>query len=485
MPKAGKQIAVLAVLLLLFCGLCRLVFFNRYDVYVPLWPGEAEAYRQSGVQVSAERPAVAAPGDPEIRDRYLRIPVQPGDRGETELTIRMPDGGEGQMHVLRVGRFHTVYDEVTGNFTGDSAVLLAVSLFWLLVSALMLWHFLQARGAAFYSYTTIYYAGFGLFSLISGIVLTQVTAAHLLDPAYHSMQSACSTIAGVSGRFLLYTAPLILLFSLAMAVSNLVLLRHEGVRPQNALGLGVSLLLLAGEAVGLLLLGRDFAGSEWEYRVTETVENTYATLFVYFECMLAGAVICGIRAARYEPAPDKDFIVILGCWFRWDGTLPPLLQGRADRALAFWQQQKDRTGREAYFVPTGGRGADEPMPEAQAIRRYLLSRGIPDRLILPEERAANTLENMAFSRDIILAHEPQPRGKVVFATSGYHVFRSGVWAAMAGLPAEGIGSGTRWWFWPNAFMRETAGLLQKRWRQELLLLALLLCFFGLLSLTIT
>ena len=73
----------------------------------------------------------------------------------------------------------------------------------------------------------------------------------------------------------------------------------------------------------------------------------------------------------------------------------------------------------------------------------------------------------------------------MFSTTGYHVFRSGVWAGQAGLPAEGIGSPTKWWFWPNAFMRETLGLLQKRWKQELLFLLLLIGFFALLSLTVS
>jgi hypothetical protein len=80
-----------------------------------------------------------------------------------------------------------------------------------------------------------------------------------------------------------------------------------------------------------------------------------------------------------------------------------------------------------------------------------------------------------FSRQLI--RERNPEGRTLFATSDYHVFRSGVWANEAGLPAEGIGSRTRWWFWPNAFMRETIGLFQKRWKQELLLLVALIGFF--------
>ena len=74
--------------------------------------------------------------------------------------------------------------------------------------------------------------------------------------------------------------------------------------------------------------------------------------------------------------------------------------------------------------------------------------------------------------------------KVVYATTNYHVFRGGVWANLAGLPAEGVGSRTKWWYWPNAFMRECAGLMLNRIPQELLLLATMLVFFGTLSLAL-
>ena len=472
MIRAGKQIALSALLLVLFCVLCRIAFFNRFSLYetrTPGWNGEA---------VSVNASEVARAGTPVIRGDVVRIPIQPVRQGETELQLG-PGGSASGLHVLRVGRFRTVYDMNTGDFTGDSAVLIAVTLFWLLVCAIMVWHFLRAVGPAFYSHYTIYYAGFSLFALSSGIVMANVTLRHLLRPAVYHMNSALDTISGVSARFMMITSPLMLLFAGAMAVSNIALLRHERPRPQNVLGLGVSLLLALGEVLGWLLFTRDFSGSEWEGRLFDTLVNTYATVFVYFQCMLVGAAVCGVKAARHEPERDKDFIVILGCWFRPDGSLPPLLKGRADRAVAFWEKQKAETGREAVFVPTGGQGPDEPMAEGEAIRRYLLSRNIPDRLILPETRAENTFQNMAYSAEIIREHMPE--GKTVFATTNYHVFRSGVWAVQAGLPAEGIGSRTKWWFWPNAFMRETAGLLQRRWKQELLLLAVLLVFFGLLS----
>ena len=55
---------------------------------------------------------------------------------------------------------------------------------------------------------------------------------------------------------------------------------------------------------------------------------------------------------------------------------------------------------------------------------------------------------------------------------------------LAGLRAEGIGSITRWWYWPNAFMREVVGLLANRWKQELVFLIVLIFVFGTMSMVL-
>ena len=472
MRKAAKQIILCAAALLLFCVVCRAAFFDHLNIWIPLPDGEQEMPR-----ITFDGPDVWRIGETEARGGYLRVPVYPKEAGEASLLAGTDR--QDQMRILRVDHFRTVYDMSTGNFTGDTAVLIAVTLFWFLVSAIMLWHFFRAKGAAFYDYGTIYYAGFSLFSLGSGLVMLSVTCSHIAHPEQYSMLSAYAAISGASQHYMRLTMPLMLLFAGAMAVSNAELLRHEKPRVQNALGLLISALLVIGEGLGWFLFSRDFSGSETAYRIDTTLQNTYATIFVYFQCMLTGAVICGVRAARHRPAPDKDYIIILGCWFRPDGSLPPLLRGRADQALAFWRSQKEQTGKEARFIPSGGQGRNESMPEGEAVRRYLLAQGIEDRLILPENASVNTFQNMRNSLQII--RNTGPESRTVFATSSYHVFRSGLWARQAGLSAEGVGSPTKWWFWPNAFMRETAGLLQRRWKQELLFLLLLIGFFGLLS----
>lgn len=479
MRRAIRQIGVLAGALILICVLCRFIFFRDYTVYVPIHPGVGKMLQQANIDAAVKENGAFSLEETTFGDRYVAIRIHPEDAGTSFMTFRADDEEFSVTEGFRVGRFDTVYDLSTGGFNGDSVVMIAVTVFWLAVSAIMIWHFVQSKGPAFYAYSSIYYAGFFLFALVTGAVMASVTVGHLIKPMQYSMLGIYSTINRASVQFMMLSAPLMLLFAVVMAVSNIVLLRHEGKSLQNMLGLLVSLLLIGGELLGMYLFTRDYSGSEWEIRIRSALENTYATVFVYFECMLIGAIVCDIRAAAYRPARDKDFVMILGCWFRKDGTLPPLLRDRADKAIDFWRRQKEETGREAWLIPSGGQGKDEPMPEAAAIRNYLMTKQIPDERILPEDQSRSTLQNMAFSKAII--RERKPDGQTVFATSDYHVFRSGVWANEAGLPAEGIGSRTRWWFWPNAFMRETVGLLQKRWKQEALTLILLISFFLVLA----
>jgi uncharacterized SAM-binding protein YcdF (DUF218 family) len=64
-------------------------------------------------------------------------------------------------------------------------------------------------------------------------------------------------------------------------------------------------------------------------------------------------------------------------------------------------------------------------------------------------------------------------GEVAFFTTNYHVFRAGLKARRVKMRAVGMGAPTKWYFWPNAAVREFVGLLtEHRMKQGLLLLGL-------------
>ena len=154
------------------------------------------------------------------------------------------------------------------------------------------------------------------------------------------------------------------------------------------------------------------------------------------------------------PPYDRDCMLILGCMVREDGSLTPLLKGRADKALDFAQKQEAAAGKPLIFVPSGGKGADEPVAEGDAVAAYLESCGIEKDRILVENKSANTEENFRFSMELLKERFPEEEIKVGFATTNYHVFRSGLLASRQKIKAEGIGSRTKGYFSLNAFVRE-------------------------------
>ena len=145
-----------------------------------------------------------------------------------------------------------------------------------------------------------------------------------------------------------------------------------------------------------------------------------------------------------------------------DGTLTPLLQGRVDRAIEFRNEQVKCTGKDLIFVSSGGKGNDEVISEAEAMKNYY---GIKEKNILVENPSKNTYENIKYSYQIIKKTD----ANVAFSTTNYHVFRAGLIATKQGLKLEGLGSSTKSYFWINAFIREYC--IQKR---ESILLFLLL-----------
>ena len=92
---------------------------------------------------------------------------------------------------------------------------------------------------------------------------------------------------------------------------------------------------------------------------------------------------------------DLDYLIVLGAHV--DGTrLTLALLERTRRAL---QYLKDNPRTRA--VLSGGRGTGEQISEAEAMYRYLTSRGIAGERLLLEDQSVNTAENIRFSLEKI------------------------------------------------------------------------------------
>ncbi|MBR2812423.1 MAG: YdcF family protein [Solobacterium sp.] len=304
--------------------------------------------------------------------------------------------------------------------------------------------------------------------------------------------SAVKTMLGAASSFAFFALPAAFVLSIFVTISNLQLIHREGRNWRNLLGCLLGLLICLGTLTpGILgeILQHHYTGiidvhneqGIWLY-IEEAVEDSISVIMTYLEAILAGTVILAVKAARHIPSFDKDAILILGCQIRKDGTLTPLLKSRTDRAIAFARMQKEKTGKDILFVPSGGQGSDEVIPEAHAIRNYLLASGIPQERIIVEDRSCNTYENMRNLYALMKKEIPDREPRLAFSTTNYHVFRSGILASVQGIAIEGIGSGTRSYFWINAFIREFIATLYSERKAHLRTLLVILA--GLLGLVL-
>ena len=273
--------------------------------------------------------------------------------------------------------------------------------------------------------------------------------------------------------FALLTLPCIIILSIYSIITNIILIKKEGFSPRRSLGIflgALALVGLLGSQTIYYVIKNILVGTDRQF-IKFSLDVCINGTLSYFYTLIIATLYCNIRAAKHVPRFDQDFIIILGSKIKKDGTLTPLLQARVDKAIEFGVKQFKEKRKKIIYIPSGGQGSDETMAEAIAIKNYLISKGVKENQIIVEDKSTSTIENMRFSKNII--EELNKEAKVSFATTNYHVFRSGVIANEQGLECEGMGSKTKWYFYTNALIREfIANLVQER-RKHITLLILI------------
>ena len=210
------------------------------------------------------------------------------------------------------------------------------------------------------------------------------------------------------------------------------------------------------------------------------IESLVYLTVSYLECVLIATIIIAIKSVKQKTIMNKDYIIILGCKIRSDGSLTPLLKGRVDRAIEFRNEQLKITGKDLIFVPSGGKGNDEIISEAQAMKNYLIEQGIKEDNIIIEDKSKNTFENIKFSNNNI--KEKMENANIAFSTTNYHVFRAGCIATSQSVFMEGIGAKTKSYFWINASIREFIATLYTEKKKHIAVIFSIMIFVALMLL---
>jgi len=181
-------------------------------------------------------------------------------------------------------------------------------------------------------------------------------------------------------------------------------------------------------------------------------------MFMYFVIAFLNFFSASVLYQFNQPSYKQDFIIVLGAGLVGGDKVSPLLANRIQRAIDFYYQQRKSTRHPVKLIMSGGKGTDEEVAEAVAMKRYALHHGIQEDDILIETNSTTTLENMEFSKEIIDRYEIV-KPNVIFSSNNYHIFRAGIFARMAHLKAEGIGAKTAFYYLPNAFLREFIAII--------------------------
>ena len=387
--------------------------------------------------------------------------VQPG---ESQLRVNFTVTGDtdtatvaelSRITVLKAGLIF-VYREGF-DYAGFNATYWGLTMIFGLTAFYFIWLRKEYQKDIYYSFRSVACcASILLFSILFFIYLGAGLSVLFL-PHVQTTKLLIAITSNLMTAYSLLTIPFMAVFAIALAVSNVKLIRHEGKCLTNMLGIGIAVILAVGTAVNLILFNKAYGTHAVVFPVIYAI---YSAGFAIFQVLLTGSIITCLQAAYRKVPYDKDYIIILGCAIRKDGTLYPLIQGRVDRAIDFWEKQYQATGKKAIFVPSGGQGNDEIIAEGKAMEQYLLEKGIPQELILPEDKSTTTHENMKFSKELIDARTEN--ASIAYSTTNYHVFRSGFLAQEVGVKADGIGARTKWYFWPNAMIREVVGVFARQ-----------------------
>lgn len=142
------------------------------------------------------------------------------------------------------------------------------------------------------------------------------------------------------------------------------------------------------------------------------------------------AVVCSSILILYGKTDNvtykEDAVIVLGAAVH--GKTPSLtLKRRLDTAVKYYNQNP-----EVIIVVSGGKGPQEDITEAEAMKQYLIKKGVAQDNIIKEESATSTYENFVFSK-LILDEKFKNDYSVAFITNEYHILRAGACANRAGI----------------------------------------------------
>lgn len=113
----------------------------------------------------------------------------------------------------------------------------------------------------------------------------------------------------------------------------------------------------------------------------------------------------------------SDGIIVLGCRVR-EETPSVSLERRMKTALDLYNK-----GYGKKIILSGGQGEGEDISEAEAMRRYFVSKGVTEKDLILEDKSTTTYENFEFSKKLM---DEKNIKSIIVVSNGYHLKRASI-----------------------------------------------------------
>lgn len=205
--------------------------------------------------------------------------------------------------------------------------------------------------------------------------------------------------------------------------------------------------IVAGVFCILLAVG---AARHWWSRLPKALRRIFLAIVII--CGISFVVVEGCILSRFSEKEEReyDYLLVLGAQVKTTGP-SVVLQYRLDTAIDYLEEHP-----QTICIVSGGKGANEPMTEAEGMKAYLIQNGIGQERILTEEESLKTYQNFSYSRELI------PEGASVgIVTNNFHMYRALQIAKKQGLlDFGGLAAGSKALYLPHNMLREFCGVVK-------------------------
>lgn len=131
--------------------------------------------------------------------------------------------------------------------------------------------------------------------------------------------------------------------------------------------------------------------------------------------------------AKNSKTEKSDCIIILGCSV-YGETPSPFLQWRIEEGYRLYKK-----GYGKYILASGGKGPGENISEAEAMKRYLISKGVKEEYIIKEDKSTTTMENLKNCKKMM---EKKGLKNAIVVSNKYHLKRALLMTKKVGIESS-------------------------------------------------